>query len=170
MRVSVLNTYKIVLKFLETFLTLKIGISRSNFISSRIEDFRVFYYVIWWTEYEKRLKKSLRYPWPWKSTVKVTFHFSLTLKMSIYRRNFSFQHKRSEPQPHIWRLHKILRHSYSAWSKINDVTRNFFFAISVWELVHLCCWCTENETNIITYRRNSSHLQKYLNVKKLIYC
>ena len=34
-------------------MTLKIGISRSNLISSRSEDFRVFFYVIWWTEYEK---------------------------------------------------------------------------------------------------------------------
>ena len=49
---------KIVLKFLETLLTLKIGISRSNFISSRSEDFRVFSYVIWWTEYEKNTEKN----------------------------------------------------------------------------------------------------------------
>ena len=40
-------------------LTLKIGISRSNFISSRSEDFRVFFYVIWWTEYEKNTEKNL---------------------------------------------------------------------------------------------------------------
>ena len=33
----------------------------SNFISSRSEDFRVFSYVIWWTEYEKNTeKKSLK--------------------------------------------------------------------------------------------------------------
>ena len=54
---------------------------------------------------------------------------SLTLKMSISKWNFSFQHKRSELQPHIWRLHKILRHSFSAWSKINDVNANFFFLL-----------------------------------------
>ena len=51
---------------------------------------------------------------------------SLTLKMSISRWNFSLQHRRSELQLHIWRLHKVLRHSFSAWSKINDVNANFF--------------------------------------------
>ena len=60
-------------------------------------------------------------------TVKKILKASLTLKMSISRWNFSFQHKRSELQPHIWRLHKILRHSFSAWSKINDVNAKFFF-------------------------------------------
>ena len=49
---------KIVLKFLETFLTFKIGILRLNFISSRSENFRVFYYIIWWTEYEKNFEKN----------------------------------------------------------------------------------------------------------------
>ena len=39
-------------------MTSKIGISRSNFISSRNEDFRVFSYVIWWTEYEKNTEKN----------------------------------------------------------------------------------------------------------------
>ena len=34
-------------------MALKIGISRSNFISSSSEDFTVFFYVIWWTEYKK---------------------------------------------------------------------------------------------------------------------
>ena len=51
--------------------------------------------------------------------------------MSISRWNFSFQHKRSELQPHIWRLHKILRHSFSAWSKIKDVDANFFHVFYV---------------------------------------
>ena len=39
-------------------LTLKIGISRSNFISSRSEDFRVFSYVICWSESKKNTEKN----------------------------------------------------------------------------------------------------------------
>ena len=49
----------------------------------------------------------------------------MTLKIFISSWNFSFQHKRSEFQPHIWWLHQILRHSFSAWpnSKIFIVTK-----------------------------------------------
>ena len=148
-------------------MTLKISISRSNFISTRSEDFKVFSYVIWWTEYEKNTENNhwgildlenlqsrshfifcISESCRWLSsvidlikmekTVKKILKASLTLKMSISRWNFGFQNKRSELQPHIWRLHKILRYSFSAWSKINDVNAKyfFFFAISVWELVH----------------------------------
>ena len=49
---------KYFLKCLEIFLTLKIGISRSNLISSRSEDFRMFSYVIWRTENEKDTEKN----------------------------------------------------------------------------------------------------------------
>ena len=84
-------------------------------------------------------------------TVKKMLKASLTLKMSISRWNFSFQHKHSELQPHIIRLYKILRHSLSAWSKINDVNGKFFFvAISVWELVHLCC-CALSAKQILAH-------------------
>ena len=60
--------------------------------------------------------------------------------MSISRRNFSFQHKQSELQPHIWRSHKIMRHSFSAWFKINDVNARFFFCYFVLGVgTSLCC-------------------------------
>ena len=148
---------------------------------------------------EKYWKKSLRYPWPWKSTVKVTFHFLYKRKLEMaFQRHWCAENGKSDEKKfskHLlpWKCvirGKILVSSTNGVSfnliskgyikycgiysqhdlRSTTWTRNFFFTISVWELVHLCCWCTEYETNIITYRRNSSHLQKYLNVKKLIYC
>ena len=181
-------------------MTLKIGISRSNFISGWGEDFRVFSYVIWLTGYEKNIeknhwgilnlgnlqsrshfifctseswrrlfsvidalkkgktvtKKSLRHLWPWICLFRGEILVSSTNAVSF--------NLISEGYIKYCGIHSQHDLRSTTW------TRNFCFAISVWEYVHLCCWCTEYETNIITYRRNSSHLQKYLNVKKLIYC
>ena len=61
----------------------------------------------------------------WLSSFIDALKMGKTVKMSISRWNFSFQHKRCKLQPYIWRLHKILRHSFSAWSEINDVNANF---------------------------------------------
>ena len=65
--------------------------------------------------------------------------------MFISRWNFSFQQKRSELQPHIWMLHKILRHSFLAWSKINDVNANFFllFRFVSWHIIVVCSLSTK---------------------------
>ena len=45
---------------------------------------------------------------------------------------------------HIWRLHKILRHSFSAWSKINDMNPKFFcccyFGLGVGTFLLLVHW------------------------------
>ena len=52
-----LNMKKIVKKFPQTPLTLKIASSRSNFISNISQVFRRFSYVIWWAEYVKNSNK-----------------------------------------------------------------------------------------------------------------
>ena len=86
--------------------------------------------------------------------------------MSTWRWNFSFQHKRSELQPHIWRLNKILRHSFLAWSKVNDVNAKFvFLAISVWELVHLCVVYVFYVSSASNYIRKPSKNLTYIRNK-----
>ena len=133
-------------------------------------------------------KKSLRYHWPWKYTVKVTFHFlhKRKLEMAFQRHWCAKNGKNNEKKSskHLWPWKCLFRGEILVSStnvvsfnlisegqmKYCDIhsqhdlrsttwTRNFFFAISVCELVHYCCWCTEYETNIITHRRSSSHLQ-----------
>ena len=79
----------------------------------------------------------------WKKILKTSF----TLKMSISRWNFSFQHRRSELQPDIWRLHKILRHSFSSRIKLRTKTfsktrptleMKFDFGIEIFKVKGVC--------------------------------
>ena len=85
--------------------------------------------------------------------------------MSISRWNFSFQHKRSELQPYIWRLHKMLRHWFSAWSKINNVNAKFlsfcYFSRGVGASLLLVHWV----------RNKYHHLsQKLISSSKILEC
>ena len=134
---------------------------------------------------KKYWKKSLRYPWLWKSTVKVAFHFlhKRKLKMAFQRHWCAKNGKNSEKKSskHLWPWKclfrgEILVSSTNAVSfnliseghikycgihyrhglRSTTWTRNYFFAISVWKLIHIYRWCTEYATNIITCRRNSS--------------
>ena len=101
MQFDALNTQKIVKKFPQTPLTLKISILRSNFISRISRVLRRFSYVIWCAEYAKNSKKFPQTP--------------LSFKISILRSNF------------ISRIRRVLRRFwYVIWCA--EYAKNTFSA------------------------------------------
>ena len=80
---------------------------------------------------KKYWKKSLRYPWPWKSAVKVTFHFSHKRKLMIaFQRHWCAQNGKKQwkkSSEHLWTWNRdfwgqrCLRQSFYYFSHIQHV-------------------------------------------------
>ena len=134
-------------KILETLLALKVGISRENFISSRSNYFRVFSYIIWWTEYEKNhwgildletLQSRSNFifciieSWRWSSNVIDELKMGKTVKKN--------------PQ-NIFEIELVI-------FKVKDVCGNFFtifFILSAWNYIEM------SSQTFMTNRTNFLH-------------
>ena len=86
---------------------------------------------------KKYWKKSLRYPWPWKSTVKVTFHFlhKQKLEMAFQRHWCAKNGKNSEKKSlkHLWPWNR----DFQGQRCLREFFYYFFFIFSAWNYIEV---------------------------------